>query len=670
MAGQPPLCYMTTTEQSRDERPSSRIWGKIYPTYPIINQRSSESTPTRNIGHVNAVNATSAEGFESGDEFQATVLATSSHPQHIPLPENRRSDFTTEDSPTHSRASSPEPSTSSAATSPSIYTFESFPIYNTASYRRPPSILKRIKSSMSTFSANTFSTISPLTQRTSAEPADFSAPPEQPEKRFVDSIGIVCPGVCDKAQCTHQVAHFISNFRICQPIEYTTALADHGLTYSDYSRLLTALRNFMEDNSVEMKKGSQEVLPYFLDNQQNDVTEPDHRESTFPDTNEQLGDSRQQANALNRLVEEITTNLRARGVPVMIGVSSFSLFAPNRVSEVHIQILHAPLEPLTLARPAKPEARSSQRLSFIDTSSLDMAESRSMLISRPKLEDRTGSDITKSTKYHQKKSQNRDRSQPWPLWPNAIPSGKRQVMSDHAERYGNDPYYRSWMRADINSTTKSRTYSKYLIEQEDDPLVNKVLAYTEAASPGLSWGAVMKGFKALRAPSPSSVNRAKYEHNRRLECRLNIEHGSRLRILSFGFRHAIYPPHNPEMEELGLTKETYQTIISKIVGMRNDSETSSRHPVSYLLAPLNKIRHRSTEAAVAKVSEYVRELNASQRRIVWTMQKIPGVYDRGLAKDRTEWEISAWNGEDPLELLIQLERWRIVEKRLSAEDDD
>jgi hypothetical protein len=71
-----------------------------------------------------------------------------------------------------------------------------------------------------------------------------------------------------------------------------------------------------------------------------------------------------------------------------------------------------------------------------------------------------------------------------------------------------------------------------------------------------------------------------------------------------------------------------------------------------------------------KVSEYIRELNASQRHLVWTIEKIPGVYDRGLARDRTEWEISAWNGEDPLELLIQLERWGIIEKRLSLDDDD
>ena len=70
------------------------------------------------------------------------------------------------------------------------------------------------------------------------------------------------------------------------------------------------------------------------------------------------------------------------------------------------------------------------------------------------------------------------------------------------------------------------------------------------------------------------------------------------------------------------------------------------------------------------MSEYIRELNASQRRVVWTIEKIPGVYDRGLVRSANEWEVSAWNGEDPLELLLELERWGIVEKRLYVEDDD
>jgi hypothetical protein len=124
------------------------------------------------------------------------------------------------------------------------------------------------------------------------------------------------------------------------------------------------------------------------------------------------------------------------------------------------------------------------------------------------------------------------------------------------------------------------------------------------------------------------------------------------------------------MEELGLSKVAYQAITSNITRIQTSMQFSTKCPVSYMASTWNKIRRRSTEDALRKVSEYIRELNASQRRVVWTIEKIPGVYDRGLARDRTEWEISAWNSEDPLELLIELERWGIIEKRLGIDDDD
>jgi hypothetical protein len=210
-----------------------------------------------------------------------------------------------------------------------------------------------------------------------------------------------------------------------------------------------------------------------------------------------------------------------------------------------------------------------------------------------------------------------------------------------------------------------------MIEQEDDPFVNRRLGYTDGCSRGaLVWDVMTHGPKAWKEQFPSAVNRVKYEHNRKLECRRTIEQGSRLKLLRFGFRHALYPPHTPEMEELGLSEEQYQTIISTIGDIKASAQLCTKCPMSYVLSSLNKIRHRSTEDALMKVSEYIRQLNASQRRVVWTIEKIPGVYDRGLARDRTEWEISAWNGEDPLELLLELERWGIIEQRLSIEDNE
>jgi hypothetical protein len=474
----------------------------------------------------------------------------------------------------------------------------------------------------------------------------------------------------------------VSTFRICEPIEYTTAWADHGLTYTDYYRLLVSLKNFLEDYAGHAKsKTSQGVTTSNLAYHQAPVGSQESigkghpsRGGTFFDTTEQLGKARRQAEMLNQLLEDVTSNLRARGVSVVVCVSSFSLFAPHRISEAHIQILHAPFNLDTRSPSITPDPRSGQRLSFIDAFSFATAERRSVSKSRPKLESRSQSEQTTHTqfsKHRHQTYQNRDRSRPWPLWPNAVPSRKRQAMQANADRYGADPFFRAYLRANVNARTRSSTYVKYMIEQEDDPFVNRRLEYTNAASRGaLARDLITHGPKAWKEQFPSTVNRAKYHHNRRLECRKNVEQGSRLRILRFGFRYAIYPVHTPEMEELGLTKSRYQTIISDITDIHTSAQLYNRCPIPYLLSSLNKIRCRSTEDALMKVSEYIRELNASQRRVVWTIEKIPGVYDRGLARDRTEWEISAWNGEDSLELLIESERWGIIEQRLNLEDDE
>jgi hypothetical protein len=395
----------------------------------------------------------------------------------------------------------------------------------------------------------------------------------------------------------------------------------------------------------------------------------------FFDTTEQLKRVKQEAAALNKLLEEITWNLQARGVPVMVCVGSFSLFLPYRISEAHIQILHVSSEQYsrhigeTQALPSSvADRRSAPRLSFISPTEQSS--------NRPKLERHAVSANTIMTTYaggslpHQL-AHFPDRSEPYPLWPNAIPLRKRQAMSASVERYGADPYFRAWIRADINRKTRSSTYAKYLIEQEDDPFVSKRLEYTDGKSRvHLILCLLVHGSRAWKEQFPSTLNRAKYEHNRKLECRKTVEHGSRLRMLRFGFRHPIYPPHTPEMAELGLSKSAYQRILMDIDRINTPAQIYTKFPVSYMLLSWNKLRHRSTEDALTKVSEYLRQFNASQRRIVFTIEKIPGVYDRGLARNRTEWEISAWNADDPLKLLIQLEKWGIIENRLSLDEED
>jgi hypothetical protein len=593
----------------------------------------------------------------------------------VDVDRNRQSCSTVEDSPPISRSSSPRLTLSSSATTPSVYTIETF-THTFLSTHKSQSLFRRLRSSMSTASTSNLSALRP-----SVEPSDFLAPPENPEKRFVDSIGIVCPGVSDRSQCDHHLAHFVSTFRICQPIEYTTALADHGLTHMDYCRLLVALKNFFEQHVGDKKiKFSHRASACMIETQQSVqksrkrvATRQSHCGSTFLDTTEQFEKAKLQANTLNKLLKDITTNLRARGVPVMVCVSSFSLFAPHRISETHVQILHVPFAPQHRPVWSREDTRCGQRLSFVDPFALVMTETRSVSKSRPQLAGRSQPDAKmheQNPQYH-RAFQSYNRSQPWSLWPNIIPSHKMQAVNEQLDRYGSDPYFRAWMRANVSTRTRSSTYAKYMIEQENDPFINRRLEYDDPSKRRPTLRSVLThASRAWREKFSSDVNRAKYEHNRRLECRKTVEQGFRLRILRFGFRHAIYPPHSPEMDELGLTEERYQTILSTIADIRTSVQLCTKCPVSYLLSSLNKIRRRSTEDALIKVSEYIRELNASQRRIVWTIEKIPDVYDREFGRDRTEWEISAWNGEDPLELLFELEMWGIIEKRMNIDEDD
>lgn len=241
-------------------------------------------------------------------------------------------------------------------------------------------------------------------------------------------------------------------------------------------------------------------------------------------------------------------------------------------------------------------------------------------------------------------------------------------MNANATRYGTDPYFRAWMRAGVNSRTKCTSYAKYMIEKENDPFINTRLEYRIPPSAESLKSALFGSVSKEKIPGV--MNREHYEHNRRLECRKTIENGSRLRILRFGFRNPIYPPHTPEMAFLGLTRQKYDAIISTIDEIREHTMPHYYASSSRVFKPWNKICGRNTIDAFTKVSEYVRQLNGQSRRVVWTVENIPCVHNHGQSCDNQEWEISAWNGEDPLELLIQLERWGLVEKRLGIEDEE
>jgi hypothetical protein len=581
----------------------------------------------------------------------------------------------------NSRHDSLRPSPPSSTTSVNV-TVNMAPDPKVIDAPKRPSVLMRLRSSISTSGMSPHSI-----RRPSVPPSDFSIPPEQPERHFIDSIGMVIPGVCDQNQCPHPLAHFITNWRLCEPIEYTTPLAEHGITYSDYSRLIAALENFLGEISNEPKRKARPVAPWWHPRSWKPPVEGNcsssehcHAPAASPQPNpisqpaQQRTMAPRQAAALNKLLAEISWNWQRRNLPVMVCVSSYSLFTPNRISESFVQILHvSPQAPSPAESFTETQFRTIQ-MSFINPFAIARSGERNVAMLRHNLGKNSVTPPaaqSSTSAHHEHQLHLRDRTKPWPLWPNAIPSRKRELMNGHADRYGVDPYFRAWIRADINSRTRCTSYAKYMIEQEDNPFINTRLEYVTPPRRGaLLRNPVTVWSNQEETHYPSTVNRAKYEHNRRLECRKMVEHGSRLRIASFGFRQPIYPPHTPEMEELSLTLKSYQTIIGTIEDIRQYYESNTNDYLLHSLASWRKLGRRSIEDAIAKVSDYIRQINTWDRRVVWTIEKIPDVYDGGLGRDRREWEISIWNGEDPLELLIQLERWGIIEKKLNIDDDE
>jgi len=550
------------------------------------------------------------------------------------------SESTIADPPLQSESSYPKSSLISSATRPDACVSGDHRVLGERIGARARSLLK------STISIR-HSTLENI-RKSVVQASDFRLPPQQPEKRFVDDIGILFPGVSDRQQCAQSEAHFVTSFRLCEPTEYTTALADHGLTYEDYRRLITALRDFLNKiwTGVRRKKCAGPVVASPAEAGQRKTSRKKHgpgKCGRFWDTTEQLKKNQQEAVALNQLLEEITWNLQARGVSVMVCVHSFSLFAPSRVSESHIQIFHIDRDQTLQAalmseHPAKPSQRMGQRLSFIDVFPCAESGPRPTLGRQAMSAAGTIRCADDLISHH---AQIRDRSKPYPLYPNAVPLRKREVLSANIDRYGVDPYFRAWMRASINASTRRSTYAKYLAEMEDTPLVNRRKQYADTTLKQDIIAALVSDDRAWKEQFPSAVNRTSYEHNRRLECRQTVERGTRLRVLRFGFRHPIYPPHTPEMNALGLNKHAYHAILTDIDRMHTKLRLNTRCPGMYVVASVMKVRRKGTKDAVMKAREYIRRLNASQRELVWTIEKIPWVYDKGGGRNRTEWEISA-----------------------------
>ena len=118
-----------------------------------------------------------------------------------------------------------------------------------------PSLFGRLRSSINTPSTSLYGPSGP-----SPQPEDFWLPPEQPERYFVDSVGIVIPGVKNRKQCDQSMTHLITTWRMCDPLEYTTDCADHGITYADYCRLVDFLANYLQTSPMESERRSRRSL--------------------------------------------------------------------------------------------------------------------------------------------------------------------------------------------------------------------------------------------------------------------------------------------------------------------------------------------------------------------------------------------------------------------------
>lgn len=666
----------------RDDSAASWEIGERLP----LKHSHSDPTPNRYRDLKDDRKVEELSSHESRDIIEDSFLAaasqnTNAHYLVSTFAGQRQSSSTFPSSPEGSRPNSPftipsHPSAPSTATTASIDPISERKA--TGSQRRP-SILSRLKSSISTFQA-----VPSFPRPPSIQPCDFRKPPENPEKHFIDSIGVVIPGVCNRGQCDHPLSHFIIQWRICEPVEYTTALADHGITYNDYCRLLSALKSFLDEIPNEPKAKAKADIKGGISSCR-DTDDPIAK--PFPgklnvgrissESLDHFKRSEQRATNLNELLADITYNWRLRGLPVFVCVGSFSLFSPNRVSGSVIQVLHVPLKHRAPYMGHCGHNEIARRLSIVDpvsglirTHELEEARCHSVSMPRRPYSDQSDSPPLPASPvtgpiFHHHQLHRRDRSRPWSLWPNAIPTQKRGLMEGHADRYGVDPYFRGWMRANINSRTTTTSYAKYMIEKEDDPFVNTRLDYVHSPpNRALLRKLLTKGYKDWKAQGSSMANRGRYEHNRRLECRKTVEGGSRLRLVRFAFRNPIYPPYTPEMSELGLCEGFYNHMIARIEEIRKTEILKKR-------CSLRMLRRRSAGNALTEVSAWIREVNAMGRnKVVWTIEKIPGVYDTYLGRRGKEWEISAWNAEDPLELLLQLEKWGIIEKKLGLEDDE
>ncbi|KAF2629699.1 hypothetical protein BU25DRAFT_485712 [Macroventuria anomochaeta] len=301
-----------------------------------------------------------------------------------------------------STSSEARPNLLSSRTSHSLNTLDSNGTF--ANDRRQPSMLRRLRSSRITASTTVRSP-----QRPFVYPSDFREPSEVPETRFIDSSGVAIPGA----------------FCLSETMEYTTALADHGIVYSDHARLINAMRSLVE-LPVDSRRASRYVdARWSTESQCNAKSQ--HQgllhsvfQAIVAKSQGLYQQTQHQTAILNLLLEEISQNLRVREVPVVVCVSSLFLFAPEQILEAHIEILHAPLTPQGPQKSTKDYAKAAEHLFFINTDAFVNSSEQGFSMPQCNLDSNVeSSSATEQADLwpfgHWYDSRSQVRTRPWPL---------------------------------------------------------------------------------------------------------------------------------------------------------------------------------------------------------------------------------------------------------------
>lgn len=151
------------------------------------------------------------------------------------------------------------------------------------------------------------------------DPFEFSYAPRSPEILYTDKIGIQIPGVGGTAQCDSFSEHEIARWSFANWPEYGTQFASHGITYEDFYRMLSG--------SIEiLQRAPFEVDTFYLKQMVGwgivtagiapAVNHYAHREGGFATGH--LKGHRGTGRDLKNFFYDVTSNLRTRGVPVVI----------------------------------------------------------------------------------------------------------------------------------------------------------------------------------------------------------------------------------------------------------------------------------------------------------------------------------------------------------------